>query len=149
MSKILSAVGRQLVVDIFHKQGLTNLTGAASIEKIEHGYVELKFQRNPLFLQHHDNFHGGILSYIGDMTGGLASISLLNDPHHSMTTVELKVNFLKPGTGNYVIGKGKVISEGGSLVVAATEIFSEDNTLVAFVVQTNKKLKPREKSEGK
>lgn len=149
MSKILSAVGRQLVIDIFHKQGLINLTGSASIEKIEHGYVEIKFQRNPLFLQHHNNFHGGILSYIGDVTGGLASISLLTDPHHSMTTVELKVNFLKPGTGNYVIGKGKVISEGGSLVVAATEIFSEDNTLVAYVVQTNKKLKPRHKNEEK
>jgi uncharacterized protein (TIGR00369 family) len=148
MSKILTAVGRQLVHDIFAKQAFATQIGA-TIERIEHGLVEIKYPRHPLVLQHHDTFHGGMLSYFGDTTGGLACISLLTDPTHSLTTVELKINFLKPAIGSYIIGRGKVLSEGGSLIVASTELFSDNNTLVAYMVQTNKKLKPRLKNHDK
>jgi acyl-coenzyme A thioesterase PaaI-like protein len=50
------------------------------------------------------------MSYLGDISGGLACISVMKDPSHSSVTVELKANFLKPAIGNYLIGKGKVIS---------------------------------------
>jgi acyl-coenzyme A thioesterase PaaI-like protein len=48
----------------------------------------------------------------------------MSDPSHSSVTVEIKANFLKPATGNYLIGKGRVISEGGSLIVATAEIYT-------------------------
>ncbi len=96
-----------------------------------------------MLIQQHSTFHGGILSYIGDTAGGLASYSLLPDLNHSLTTVELKINFLKPATGNYIIGRGKVLSEGGSLVISTAEMFTEDNILCAYSIQTNKKLRPK------
>jgi len=36
---------------------------------------------------------------LADVSGGLAGISLLKDINHTSTTIELKMNFLKPATG--------------------------------------------------
>jgi len=52
-----------------------------------------------MLLQHHNNFHGGIISYLADISGGLAGVSILKDITHSSTTIELKMNFLKPAIG--------------------------------------------------
>ena len=98
MCKILSAIGRQLVINHFALQNLSVHLGA-TLEKVEHGFVEVKLPRHPLVLQHHNNFHGGIISYLADISGGLAGISVLKDITHSSTTIELKMNFLKPAIG--------------------------------------------------
>lgn len=98
MCKILSIVGKQLVINHFGLQNLAVHLGA-SLEKIEHGFVEIKLPKHPLVFQHHNNFHGGIISYLADISGGLAGISVLKDINHSSTTIELKMNFLKPATG--------------------------------------------------
>ena len=73
------------------------------------GFVEIKLPKHPLLLQHYGFFHGGIISYLADISGGLAGISLLEDPTMSTMSVELKMNFLKPGKGDFLIGRGKVI----------------------------------------
>lgn len=70
-----------------------------------------------MLLQHYGYFHGGIITYVADIAGGLAGISLLEDPTMNTLTVELKINFLKPGKTDFLVGKGKVIHEGGSLIV--------------------------------
>lgn len=141
MKRVLSAVGRQLVLDTFAKQTLAIEMGA-TIRRIEAGEVEVHLPKHALAVQHHGYFHGGVISYLGDISGGLAGISLLNHPGMNCITVELKINFMKPGKGDFLVGKGKVIQEGGSLIVAQAEIFSGDE-LVAFLVQTNKKLKEK------
>lgn len=73
--------------------------------------------KSPLLLQHYGFFHGGIITYLADVSGGLAGISLLEDPTMNTMTVELKMNFLKPGKADFLIGRGKVLHEGGSLIV--------------------------------
>ena len=87
-----------MVINHFALQNLSVHLGA-TLEEISYGFVSVKLPKHALVLQHHNNFHGGIISYLADISGGLAGITLLKDITHSSTTIELKMNFLKPATG--------------------------------------------------
>jgi uncharacterized protein (TIGR00369 family) len=86
MSKILTPVAKKLVFDTFNKQSLAIHVGA-SIQKLERGNIEIKFPRHLITTQHHGYFHGGIISYLADISAGLAGISCLEDPGASSLTI--------------------------------------------------------------
>jgi uncharacterized protein (TIGR00369 family) len=76
---------------------------------MDYGKIELKLPHHELALQHHGYFHGGVISYLADISGGLAACTLLKDESHSCLTVEMKINFLNPAKSNFIIGKGEVL----------------------------------------
>jgi uncharacterized protein (TIGR00369 family) len=55
--------------------------------------------------------HGGIICDIADAAMGMAYASLLR-ADESFTTVELKINFLRPFWSGRLVAKGKVIKKG-------------------------------------
>jgi len=57
--------------------------------------------------------------------------------------VELKINFLKPAQGDFLVGKGSLIQQSGTLSINKAEIYSADDDLVGIMIQTNKNLRPR------
>lgn len=146
MAKVISEVGRKLVVECFSKQSLATHVGA-SLTKIDYGHVEVHFPSHPIATQHHGYFHGGIVSYLADISGGLAGFSCFDNPLFSSLTIELKINFLKAAQGKYLLGRGTLIQETGSLLVCKAEIFNPHDEIVAVMLQTNKKLRPREKKQ--
>ena len=72
---------------------------------------------------------------------GLSAFSLLDNEQHSIITVELKINFMRPADGDsiYSIGRGR--KENKSLMVATAEVFTGDK-LCAYMVQTVKRIVP-------
>lgn len=50
---------------------------------------------------------------------------------------------MRPAIGEYLIGKGKVINAGKSLIISSAEIFTPEDKLVAFMLQTNMKIIPK------
>lgn len=79
MVKVLTTIGKNLVFEIFNKQNLAIHVGA-TINKLERGHIEIKFPKHPIVTQHHGYFHGGIISYLADISAGLAGISCLEEP---------------------------------------------------------------------
>lgn len=126
MAKVISEVGKKLVIDCFNSQALAIGIGA-TLEKIEYGSVWVKFPKHQLTTQHHGYFHGGIISYLADITAGISGFSQLTHPSHSSLTIEFKINFLKAAQGNYLLGKGQVIQETGSMFISKAEIFNEND----------------------
>ena len=116
MSKVISDVGKKIVMDCFNSQALAIGIGA-TLEKIEYGSVLIKFPKHPLTTQHHGYFHGGIISYLADISAGISGFSTFSNPEHSSLTIEFKINFLKAAQGSYILGKGQVIQETGSLFI--------------------------------
>jgi acyl-coenzyme A thioesterase PaaI-like protein len=51
------------------------------------GFVEIKLPKHPLLLQHYGFFHGGIISYLASISGGLAGISLLDNANMNIMGV--------------------------------------------------------------
>ena len=74
--------------------------------------------------------HGGILCDIADAAMGIAFATTLS-PGESFTTVELKINFLRPVRNTQLRAAGRVIQRGRTIGYVECEITDENGKLVA------------------
>ncbi|UOF91159.1 PaaI family thioesterase [Fodinisporobacter ferrooxydans] len=110
--------------------------------KIEDGYAELRIDITPDLLQRRGVVHGGVLATLIDGVIGSAVRSTLTDELGS-ATVELKVNYIRPAKGEYLIAKSKLTYRGGTLAVGQAEVFDSEGTLTAIGTATFMILKKR------
>jgi uncharacterized protein (TIGR00369 family) len=75
--------------------------------------------------------HGGVMGALVDMSVATALRSIM--PLSSrMTTVEYKVNFLKPVSDGVVTAYGTILRMGKTIAAGSTEIRNGDGEVVAF-----------------
>ncbi len=87
--------------------------------------------------------HGGVISSVLDLTGGLvASVELLkhmqgrdiDDIGKSLTrigTIDLRVDYLRAGEGEYFIASGSILRKGNKVAVVRTELMNDRDLLIA------------------
>jgi uncharacterized protein (TIGR00369 family) len=79
--------------------------------------------------------HGGILCTIADSAMGMAYASRL-EAGESFTTLEMKINFLKPVWQARLRAIGRVIKNGRSIGLVECDILDEQDALVAHATST-------------
>ena len=79
--------------------------------------------------------HGGILCDLTDAAMGIAWASLL-DEGESFTTLELKINFLKPVWRATLRAEGRVVKPGRTVGLVECDVFDEQGALVARASST-------------
>ncbi len=79
--------------------------------------------------------HGGILCDIADAAMGIAYASDLNEGE-SFTTLELKINFLKPIWNARLRATGRVVKQGRTVGMVECDVTDEKRTLVARATST-------------
>lgn len=84
--------------------------------------------------------HGGILCDISDAAMGMAYASKLEEGE-TFTTLELKINFLKPFWTGKLVASGKVVSSGKTIGLAVSEVTDEHGRLIAQASSTCMTLK--------
>ena len=89
------------------------------------------------------NLHGGVISSVLDVVGGLvAFIALLRregvqsledeaDKFSRLGTIDLRVDYLRPGLGMTFSAKGFVLRAGRKIAVARMELQNEEESLIA------------------
>jgi uncharacterized protein (TIGR00369 family) len=70
--------------------------------------------------------HGGVLSALADTAGGLACFSLLTSPEDRVSTVDLRVDYLRPGPALDLWCHAKTIRMGNRVAVARMILFAGD-----------------------
>jgi uncharacterized protein (TIGR00369 family) len=87
--------------------------------------------------------HGGVISSAMDMVGGtMAAVGILhsNPATHldelkkklgKLSTIDLRVDFLRPGRGNTFYAKAELLRAGKRVAVVRTELVNEENTQIA------------------
>jgi uncharacterized protein (TIGR00369 family) len=87
--------------------------------------------------------HGGVISSILDLTGGLiASVELLRDLNDRnideirkrifrVGTIDLRVDYLRGGTGEYFVASGAALRKGNKVTVIRTELVNHRNSIIA------------------
>ena len=79
--------------------------------------------------------HGGILCDIADAAMGIAYASNLGDGE-SFTTLELKINFLKPVWNARLLATGRVVKQGRTVGMVECDVTDEKGSLVARATST-------------
>ncbi|HEX9039213.1 MAG TPA: PaaI family thioesterase [Ktedonobacterales bacterium] len=84
--------------------------------------------------------HGGVICDIADAAMGAAYSTTLQDDE-SFTTLEIKINFLKPVWRAALRAEGWVVKAGRTIGLAECDIYDEGGSLVARATSTNMTLR--------
>jgi uncharacterized protein (TIGR00369 family) len=79
--------------------------------------------------------HGGVLCDIADAAMGMAYASTLDDGE-SFTTLELKINFLKPIWRARLRAEARVVKRGRTVGLVECDVFDPKDSLVARATST-------------
>jgi uncharacterized protein (TIGR00369 family) len=79
--------------------------------------------------------HGGILCDVADAAMGMAYASSL-DEGETFTTLELKINFLKPVWTGKLVATGRVVKGGRTVGLVECDVVDEKDRLVARATST-------------
>jgi uncharacterized protein (TIGR00369 family) len=69
--------------------------------------------------------HAGVMSTMADHTAGYAAYSIVSNQYRILT-IEFKINFFKPATGDVLLCRSTVINRGAQIITAESELFSRD-----------------------
>ncbi len=79
--------------------------------------------------------HGGILCDLADAAMGCANATRLG-PDESFTTVELKINFMKPVWEGRLTAVGSVVKAGKTIALTDCRVTDDEGSLVAYATST-------------
>src|SRR5690606_10906145 len=108
------------------------LIGARLI-RVGPGTCEIALPVRPEGMQQHGFVHGGALASIADSVAGYAAFSLM-PVDATVLTVEYKLNILRPGKGEEMLARGRVIKPGRTLLVVAAAVYARTGTREEMVV---------------
>lgn len=69
------------------------------------------------------SLHGGVTSMLADTAGGAACFAMLDRPTDRVSTVDLRVDYLRPGAGEDVVCRAEVLRMGNRVGVTRMEVF--------------------------
>jgi uncharacterized protein (TIGR00369 family) len=105
------------------------------LESISEGTSVMTLEADQRHANPMGTLHGGILCDISDAAMGIAYASLLGEGE-SFTTLELKINFLKPIWKASLRAKAKVVRAGKTIGLVECTITDQKGDLVARVSST-------------
>jgi uncharacterized protein (TIGR00369 family) len=117
------------------------------IASIAPGQAVIEFEAGPQHANPMGTLHGGVLCDIADAAMGLACASLLGDGE-TFTTLELKINFLRPVWTGRLRAIGRVVHPGRTISLTECDVLDQHERLVARASSTCMALRGRE-AEGR
>ena len=105
------------------------------VERVENGrsvasMIAEERHSNPM-----GTIHGGIICDLADAAMGMAYYSTL-EPDESFTTLELKINFLRPFWTGRLVARGRVVSRGRTVGMTECDVEDESGRLIARATST-------------
>jgi uncharacterized protein (TIGR00369 family) len=105
------------------------------VERVEGGETVMTLLAEERHSNPMGTLHGGILCDLADAAMGMAYYSTL-EPEESFTTLELKINFLRPFWTGRLVARGRVVSGGRTVGMTECEIEDDQGRLVAKATST-------------
>ena len=133
------------LVQIFQHRITFNQTLGLKIESVRPGDVRATFPMRPELVGHfaYGRLHGGVISAVLDAMGGLAAMVGVAERHSSdnaqqvlhrfarLGTIDLRVDFLRPGLGRHFVATAEVTRLGGRVGSTQMRLVNDEGTLIA------------------
>ena len=102
------------------------------IIKNEKEDIVIKVNITPNSLNPYGSAHGGLIFGLGDTVMGIIAYKT----GKKAVTLDANINYLKPGLGKYLIGKGKLVKKGKNTCFIRSDIYNDKNDLIATMSGT-------------
>jgi uncharacterized protein (TIGR00369 family) len=114
---------------------------------VEDGKAVFELEAGPQHANPMGTLHGGILCDVADAAMGVAYASTLGDGE-SFTTLELKINFVRPFRKGTLTATARVVKAGRTIGLTECDVTDPEGRLIARAMSTCMTLRG-ESSEGR
>jgi len=133
------------LAELFEHLVTFNQTLGLKVVRLGPGAPQLRFEMRPELVGHyqHGRLHGGVISATLDAMAGLAIMVALGEKHPEesadqvmhrfsrLGTIDLRVDYLRPGIGRHFIASAEVMRLGGRVGSAQMRLVNDADLLVA------------------
>jgi len=127
---------------VFEEAVAFNRVLGLKVESLDAHAPKLRFDMKPELIGNprRQILHGGVISAVLDVAAGFAihlavSKSRSEAPHDghfpTIGTIDLRVDYLRPGRGHYFIATGRVVRLGNRVAVAHMDLVNDSGELIA------------------
>jgi uncharacterized protein (TIGR00369 family) len=127
---------------VFEENVPFNRVLGLKVESIDPDAAKLRFDMRPELIGNprRQILHGGVISAVLDVAAGFAIYLAVNkertissevDRFPSIGTIDLRVDYLRPGQGPDFVATGRVVRLGNRVAVAHTEMVNDAGELIA------------------
>ena len=127
---------------VFEEGVAFNRVLGLKVESLDPDAPKLRFDMRPELIGNPRKqiLHGGVISAVLDVAAGFAihlavGKNRSTDPHEghfpTIGTIDLRVDYLRPGRGTYFIATGRVVRLGNRVAVAHMELTNDAGELIA------------------
>ena len=102
---------------------------------VETGRAVFELEAGPQHANPMGTLHGGIICDVADAAMGVAYASTLGEGE-SFTTLELKINFLRPFRSGTLIAVGRVVKTGRTIGLTECDVTDMEGRLIARAMST-------------
>ncbi|MBF0286527.1 MAG: thioesterase family protein [SAR324 cluster bacterium] len=134
-----------IVQKIFNEKIPFNKTLGMQVELLEDMRPVIRLEMRNDLVGHYlrGMLHGGVIASIIDVTGGLtAFLGVLEKSGNlqigesmellpNLSTIDLRVDYLRPGLGHWFIATGDVLRIGSKVAVTRIELHNDETILIA------------------
>jgi uncharacterized protein (TIGR00369 family) len=134
---------KKLKTSLENQEGLPPIMKTLGMKLLEanEGKAVLSMKVDSEFHNPMGTLHGGIMTDLADAAMGVALMSTLGDDE-SFTTLELKMNFLRPVYEGEITAEAKVVHRGRTIALVESVIKSGEGKEVARGIATQMVLHP-------
>ncbi len=135
----------QLLKEITEKKIPFNKLIGMKIETLDLDKIGIRFEMSPELVGNftRGNLHGGVISSVLDVTGGMVawtgimkkmegqSFDEISERFNKIGTIDIRVDYLRPGLGEYFIATGSTLRTGNKVSVTRMELHNDKGILIA------------------
>lgn len=110
------------------------------VESFDREAAKLRFDMRPELIGNPSTkiLHGGVISATLDVAGGFVimlglahEMDSLPTSFPKMGTIDLRVDYLRPGRGKYFIATARIVRKGSRIAVTHMELHNDEGDLIA------------------
>jgi len=135
----------QLLKEITEEKIPFNKLIGMKIETLDLDNIGIRFEMSPELVGNftRGNLHGGVISSVLDVTGGMVawtgimkkmegqSFDEISERFNKIGTIDIRVDYLRPGLGEYFIATGSILRTGNKVSVTRMELHNDKGILIA------------------
>ena len=135
----------QLLKEITEEKIPFNKLIGMKIETLDLDKIGIRFEMSPELVGNftRGNLHGGVISSVMDVTGGMVawtgimkkmegqSFDEISERFNKIGTIDIRVDYLRPGLGAYFIATGSTLRTGNKVSVTRMELHNDKGILIA------------------
>lgn len=141
---------RQLIGEIFVYDMPFNRSLGLELDRLEADFAQLSFANKTMLVGNYAQkiLHGGVIASVLDVAAGLVCVSsaLTRQQHITeeelrqrlsrMGTIDLRVDYLRPGRGERFIASSSLLRGGNKVSVARVELHNDAGVHIASATAT-------------